>query len=483
MQSPARLSRPRRLKGRAGIAAVAGMLAAVVPATAGGEVIETKEDRLKPGQHAFVKLADFTDKFFMPLAYDLDPSSLRGKPGLDWCHRKVDDNPNDADLTPDDEASCREWAIHVPEGGAWRLRVAADVPTEPGAILDLELWRPDGTLADHRRRFGGPFNAEVSEIGPMTGTWIVRVVPVEVGADGVSQVLARAKLEQEPTPGQHELLPNLRPETPHTGGDTGMVIPDNGRNGCELIDSTPTPAHDPTLRWRCLRFPFGYQNVGAGPLELRFASTPEADGRFKVQQVVFEGPDTTQSYQDNKQAFTRDAGTASYHEAHTHFHYDNILSARLFKVVESGVLEPFGAAAKRGNCAHDGILVGFRSFAGDVDGQADSGDACRTAGDDPEGMRIGLSPGWADLYVHELADNYVPFPENGQGGGEWVLRVRIDYVPGDADGLIDEVQETDNVGYTHFRFDETTDGATALERGRGTDPWDPNKVVITDYGQ
>lgn len=474
----------------AAVAVVSGGALLVSPGPASGEVIEAPSIQLKTGQRAFTSLADMPGPFELPREYDLDVvenGSRRGEapPTEDWCTRKLD-NLRDEELPPDanDEAPCREWAIKVvdPDEDAWRLRVAVDLPPIPDASIDSELWRVDASgnsVLMARKNSQDAYMSELTVYDPEPGTWVLRAVPVIIGKNALTDIRARAALESVPRTGDARLVPNLRPEVP------AFLFA-----GCAAFfgDTPPTPDSSGN---RCMRFQLGYQNVGTGPLELDFAEAANPDGTFEVDQVLFRGPDITPQYTDNPIADRIAAGTATYHETHAHFHYDDILNAQLYKVVQPGQLEPYKEAAKFGNCAHDGIIAGFKSF-GDVQGQADSGGDCSGLGDDQANMRIGLSTGWADLYDWDVADNYVEFPGHvTENLTQWVLRVRIDDVAGDADGHITETKENDNVGYTYFEWNEKAEvedpveqgRATVLERGRGTDPWDPDKTILTDYGQ
>ncbi len=84
---------------------------------------------------------------------------------------------------------------------------------------------------------------------------------------------------------------------------------------------------------------------------------------------------------------------------------------------------------------------------------------------------MGLSTGWTDLYGWFQAGNYVRWPG---GDGFYVVRAM-------ADGLetLVETNEKDNYGYAFVKVEGNE--VTVIERGRGTDPWDPNKVVIRDW--
>ena len=133
-----------------------------------------------------------------------------------------------------------------------------------------------------------------------------------------------------------------------------------------------------------------------------------------------------------------------------------------------------GDVAKRGACAHDYVFVDFERFYQDRQNFADSGSDCSFLLTDPrEPARIGLSTGWADIYTAELSDNYVDFGINLDG--HYLLRFYSDI-----DETIVETNEKDNIAYSYIKvsgFD-----VELLERGRGRDPWDPNRVVLRGLG-
>lgn len=255
---------------------------------------------------------------------------------------------------------------------------------------------------------------------------------------------------------------------------------------------------------RCLRFAFGYQNAGHGPYELRLhprvTSSSDAGDAVVADAVqrIYKQDATPWNFSDNDaEGSYRDvpAGTATFHHTHGHWHYDNIAEIELFQV-DGGRLRRLRDTAKRGTCAHDWVLVDFdrwyqdERFRNDSSRQAgdqrkvvdtpmtvDDGDRCNSffphqnvPGQD---IAIALSPGWGDVYGINNSDNYVRFPIVDDG--EFLLRIRID-----GDDEIEEAREDDNVGYAHFSV--AGDTVTPLERGRGADPWDPDKRVLSATG-
>jgi hypothetical protein len=362
----------------------------------------------------------------------------------------------------------REYWLPIASGG-YRLRVAVDDATTTNPF-DVRVIAPDGTVAasaDH----------EAFVNGPEAGIWEIRVT----GGAGAGAFRVRAKLERRPRiEAGVPMLPNLRAEP---GYDFTFSYPEAACGllglGCSGAPLPPFCAPDETaedLAVRCLRFSFGYQNAGGGPLDLRFGELDPVTRSVPVRQRVFLSDDTPVAYSDNE-FVERDSGTATYHEVHGHFHYDNIFGAQLLRVVdeEKGTLEPVAELAKRGACAHDVAFVGFGRFFQDPQHLADSGNDCNFQFTNPTSpaIRIGLSAGWGDIYTAGLSDNYVDFGLNADG--LYVLRVEAD-----VDGTIDETNERDNFGYSLIEVSGLS--VELIERGRGRSPWDPKKVVVEGLG-
>jgi hypothetical protein len=369
--------------------------------------------------------------------------------------------------------NCWTYALEL-EGGGLRLRVGIDHPDHHDEFA-LELHDPTGrTVASRSHTFLETPEIIVGE--PAKGVWELAVIAQDVEA---SSFTLRAKLEDEvpgPQPGRMA-PPNLRAEP---GFDFSFAAP----LGSNYLGGAPTPAsvscHPDEvvedLVVRCLRFSFGYQNAGAGPLDLHFDPlTDAASTTTNVTQRVYVGDGSAADYSDNR-FDEHAAGTATYHEVHGHFHYDAVFQAHVLRVTDRdrGETEEIGAAAKRGACAHDWVLVDFERFYQDTAGTADSGSDCNFGFTNPTStdMRIGLSRGWADIYTAELSDNYVSF---GAGDGLYLVRVWAD-----PDDHIVETNERDNVAYSLIRVQGDT--VELLERARGTSPWDPDRVVLRGLG-
>ncbi|MDQ3952244.1 MAG: hypothetical protein M3279_04675, partial [Actinomycetota bacterium] len=306
------------------------------------------------------------------------------------------------------------YDVEVARGGH-RLRAAVDHAGTTDSF-SIALTDPEGrTTATH--------DDEAFVAEPVGGTWQVVVVREDEGA---GRFRVRAKLEREPRPprGRVPLLPNLRAEPGYDFTFSYVEAACGLVSECSEVTPAPLPpfcAPDETAEdqaVRCLRFSFGYQNAGRGPMDLRFGKFDPVTRSVPVRQRIYLADDTPDGYTDNDYV-EQDAATATYHEVHGHFHYDNVFGAQLLRVVDEdrGVMEPVAEVAKRGACAHDIAFVDFGRFFQDPQGLADSGSDCNFAFTDPTSpaVRIGLSAGWGDIYTAGLSDNYVDFGLNGNG--------------------------------------------------------------------
>ncbi|MFN2587839.1 MAG: hypothetical protein ABR613_06965 [Actinomycetota bacterium] len=365
--------------------------------------------------------------------------------------------------------STTSYPFAIAPGGA-RLRAAVDHPATSNAF-DVQLVTPSGTrIAAH--------DHELFVDDPEPGVWEIAAVRRDSSAQAFR---LRAKLEREPRVAEGlPMLPNLRAEP---GYDFTFSYPEAA---CELVGSgcsfAPVPpfcapdeaAEDRALR--CLRFSFGYQNAGRGAMDLRFGELDPVARSVPVRQRVYLADATPLDYSDND-FVERDAGTATYHEVHGHFHYDNVFGAKLLKVVDerTGALEPVAEVAKRGACAHDIAFVDFDRFFQEPQHLADSGDDCNFTFTNPTSpaIRIGLSAGWGDIYTAGLSDNYVDFGLNADG--LYVVQVKAD-----VDDTLAESNQKDNFAYSLIRVSGLS--VELLERGRGRSPWDGKKVVVRGLG-
>lgn len=222
----------------------------------------------------------------------------------------------------------------------------------------------------------------------------------------------------------------------------------------------------------CLRFSMGFENAGRGRLDLRFdPPCAAATGSTKftscgLHQRIWASNGTW------KDGAPGSAGVARLHAVHGHFHYQNVYTFSLL-AIEDGwepggpepKLEPVAPGRKLGAFPDNELLADWHRFY-----QAD-GDAFGES-------VIQLQAGWGDVYEWNRSGNYIDFPQSSPGSqtpkaGFYVVRGVTDPL-----ALVVENDEADNTSYAFINI--RNDGhVTLLERGYGTDPWDPNKVLLT----
>jgi hypothetical protein len=383
--------------------------------------------------------------------------------------------------------AARTWPLHLEAGGS-RLRVAIDTPSREDTFA-VELLDPTGAVAASTSN-SNQFNAEAFADKPVPGEWAVRVTPA--GASDADFRL-RAKLEDSPPtkPAGHvALLPNLKAVPPY---EFGFIAPANPFNAvyppdtvnppldvagvhplsCALDEMAPVEiggggAHT------CLRLTSGPINVGDGPFDMRFdlAGDLLAD-KAHVETNTVRGPMTQAVHYSDGKIEERPAGTYSFHLTHAHFHTDQILTYESFVVPTPGTLVAAGNGTKSGFCPADQLFGEWRKFSQMVQGDFGEGDSA--AGGNcfsPSKGVIGLTAGWGDVYRWQRPGQYVEFDG---GDGRYVVRSTVD-----KSNRVLEQNETDNTAYAYIEV--KGENVTMLERGQGSDPWDPNKVVFKGLG-
>ncbi len=339
------------------------------------------------------------------------------------------------------------FTLDVLAGGGV-LRVAADIPE--CCNVDLELRDPSGAVAASSH---GYLSTEAYVERPAAGRWTVSVE--HPGAR------LRAKLEDASSVQRSGvLLPNLRLVPPYefTFNAQSETVP--GAPGCNPDDAIEFGGR------RCLRFSLGPANTGPGPFQVRFAQLEGLVTNGKVYQRVY----------DSAGDFTeREAGVFEYHKTHQHYHHSGFGSLELLRV-DAGrrTMEVVGGGPKQGFCTADVVIFDWSRF--DQARQDSTPSECvsqmspiGTFG--PTGTVMGVSPGWADIYLWSQDGNYVDFADNPDG--RYVVRSTADAL-----GYVLESDEGDNTSYAYL--DIAGDRVTVLERGFGQGPFDPRKRLATD---
>ncbi len=390
---------------------------------------------------------------------------------------------------------CPHYALNLAPGGR-RLRVGLDTPVRSNTFA-IELIDPNGNLVASETN-SNQFNSEAFVLDPVPGVWTVRIRPEDV-ADASYRL--RAKLEAtlpEDLPasqGRVPQLPNLRTVPPY---EFTFVAPANPLNGvyppdtvnppltvlgvspasCTADEMAPLELGGGAAR-HCLRFTSGPMNTGVGIYDMRFrllddfmAGQAQLQPQEALSRVVVGPMDQIVYYSDGSTE-TVQAGTYSFHPVHAHFHDDYVLSFELYRVEdpESGHLVRAGEGTKSGFCPADQLFADWRSF--NQGYEVPGGDTLFGSCFSPVDGVIGLSVGWGDVYRWQRPGMYVEFA--GQPNGRYVVRSLVD-----ANHHVLESNEDDNVSYAYVHIEGDT--IQLLERGWGTDPWDPQKTVFAGPG-
>jgi hypothetical protein len=383
--------------------------------------------------------------------------------------------------------TCPTWPLEVAAGGR-RLRVGVDTPSREDGF-QVQLVDPSGTQRASATA-SNQFNNEAFVTDPAPGTWTVRVLPK--GATDAPLRLRAGLDEGAPTehPEGTPLLPNLRAVPPL---ELGFIAPANPLNGLYPPDDVNPPldvagvhpvscAPDEAApreaggqgAVECLRLTTGPINVGEGPFDMRFDLITDTTEQ-EVEPNTLRGPMRQAVHLAGGGITERAAGNYSFHTTHGHFHTEQILTYELFSVADptTGGLMKTGAGTKSGFCPADQLFGDFLVFQQAVPGAFGEGDTAAGNCSSPDGGSLGLTPGWGDVYRWQRPGQYVEF--DGQPDGLYVVRATVD-----KGNLIVESDDTDNTSYALARI--TGEDIELLERGQGTDPWDPHKTVFCGAG-
>ena len=371
------------------------------------------------------------------------------------------------------------------------------------SVLDVSLTAPDGTEV-HASRISEqsglsvsarliPFSPEAKVVDPTPGLWTATVFARSVSAPTPFRV--RALLEPPARVTHGVRLPNLRVVPPYGLYLAPEQVGSDHARGCfgpELPvhpdeESQPDEeAHYGEGDTACLRMAFGHANYGDGRLDLVFRSDQpvdlDGDG-------VDEYPVTQRLHRGDRSGFVeRQAGFAEdMHEArgHNHYHYKSLFLSQLFEVADRRLI-PLDQGTKLGACGHDWKNVRWLDPVHGTAGEFDSGVECARGDEDVVTHRLGLSPGFADVYPISTLDQYVPLHKVND---QWPTGEYVVITTADPEGWIAESDETDNASYTHFEIEQGPDGGvhlqadgtaliTLLERGFGAGPFDPQRRVL-----
>ena len=332
---------------------------------------------------------------------------------------------------------CTQFALNLRHGGG-ELRVSLKTPGCDDRFV-LELFDPSGAQAGIETSC---YSADISVEDAPAGVWAARVSPYE--SDGANyQMRAASLVDEHGLQSDQAQLPNLRPDPPARFRLSLDSDPYEEVEHTPLRQSCTIDERVEQFDKPCLRMSVGSLNTGAGPLELTFKKGAELEPR--VWQRIYAADGSTQR---------RDAGSARFHAAHQHYHFENFIGLRVYRVQRQRVLTPLTVQNKVGFCLADYRIAQWRRF--DSPRRYLGRSACSS----PEETVMGLSPGWGDTYTNGISGNFVPAP----GRGLYLVTARVD-----PEGRIRESNERDNNSYSVIRIGQ--DRVVLLDRGYGTHPW------------
>jgi lysyl oxidase len=230
-----------------------------------------------------------------------------------------------------------------------------------------------------------------------------------------------------------ELLPDLQPTTPanfHIESTVGAHLYfylDRGlrhQPSCYpaetlgLTNDPPTPGQGPR---KCLRWDQGEFNIGAGPLELH--NYPNKGEGTEVFQRIYRTDGSVRQEQI--------LGAVKFSQAHGHVHYFGFqsvtLRARNADGTPGAVVQ---AGVDKGICMVDIKSGWFGTSKGQPSSYSVPGTCTSASRQDPNDptypnesfFQMGISPGWADIYLWFIADQYIDI--TGLADGQYVIVVQ-----------------------------------------------------------
>ena len=235
-----------------------------------------------------------------------------------------------------------------------------------------------------------------------------------------------------------DLRPDLAalPQENVTYDNPGTIFDDVAQPGQSCFDSERA---EQGAR-QCLRFDQVLQNMGEGPVELRFDRQAGVRQDEDVAQRIHRSDGTTHDLP---------AGQVEFHPVHGHYHFKGFAQSDLWRLDEAGNLvgdEPAAVGDKVSFCVADTDLISW--------GAKGDGPMSYPAPDclDPklvegttEYFWYGMTRGWADRYNWYLPDQMID--TYGLPDGLYVLFTTVD-----PEGRLVESDETNNCGSVLVRL-------------------------------
>jgi hypothetical protein len=422
-----------------------------------------------------------------PLVGSLHRGQATFWPGAFVAGARVDD-PSTCGL----EGPCFDYRVRVLAKHAKVLRAALDSADDSNG-WGLRLLDPSGKEVSSGSTYtlhgvAENFDVEVWAHNPAPGTWTVQVIPQNVQSGDFQ---ARAALDPTAPVARHRsrrlrrrvtaMPPDLAADPPWhltfrqplpmavvEGGNltalagahnTDTSVAGQQTYGCLPEETIEQGAH------RCLRFTSGFASLGPGKFEVYgSSSTPVATNGGPLYQVV---------YRSDGSHYSRRAGAFVFHKVHGHYHVLGIANFQLYSVRGTSTLAPAGTVLKEGFCLGNIKVFDWHSFSqAEIDPA--SVDNCEPA-PQPDGtyrFYEGIANGWEDSYKWQTSGQFANFDNNPDG--YYVLRVTVN--PLHLLRESDAAHPANDVAYTYFQV--TGNDIRVIERGHGSDPWDPHKTVV-----
>ena len=457
-----------------------------------------------------------------------DPvGSLREGQAIYWGGPQVASARVDAPALCGIQGTCYKYTVRVSAGSPKVLRVALRTADDSNG-WEVTVYDPNGLEAADGSTYtlqgvAEDFDVEDWIHNPRPGIWTIEVVPNNVqdgtflmraaldppqvwpSSDPAVRIIHSARVTRTcgrhvrrhrtvehcsarrvvstrsvPRTGVFNLAPDLAADAPwHLtfAQPTPMVVVESGNflamagfhnTSASVADQ---PAYDclpeETLQQgghHCLRFTSGFANLGPGKFEVY--------GSSNVPVAVNGGPLYQNVYRSNGTSFARPAGFFTFHQIHAHYHVLGIAKFELYPVMAAGKLGPPSDVLKEGFCLGDIKMYNWNSFA-QAEVAPNSPDNCEPVPESDGTWRFyeGIDQGWEDSYKWQTSGQFVNFGNSPDG--LYLLRVTVNpyrYIL-----EADAGHDTNDVAYTYFRV--TGNDIHVIERGHGTSPWDPNKIV------
>jgi hypothetical protein len=432
-----------------------------------------------------------------PLVGSLREGQAAFWPGAFVAGARVDD-PSLCGL----EGPCFSYRVRVLARHAKVLRAALDSADDSNG-WGLRLLDPTGKEVASGSTYtlhgvAENFDVELWAHNPARGTWTVQVIPENVQSGDFQARAAVDPVTTAAAPAVHatsrksrarrklrarvtDMPPDLAADPPWhltfrqplpmvvvEGGNftalagahnTDTSVAGQQTYGCLPEETAEQGAH------RCLRFTSGFASLGPGKFEVYGSSTtPVAANGGPLYQVVYRSDGTSHS---------RPAGAFAFHKIHGHYHVLGIANFQLFAAHGPSTLTPAGTVLKEGFCLGNIKVFDWHSFSqAEIDPA--SVDNCEPAPQPDGSYRFyeGIANGWEDSYKWQTSGQFANFDNNPDG--YYVLRVTVNPLHLLLES--DAANPANDVAYTYFQV--SGNDIRVIERGHGTDPWDPHKTVV-----